>query len=118
MTRSVLIVLATTLACVAALAPSTPAAPATVRLVKVTSPISAGSYATLTASVSRRSVTCSITVYYKSGASSAAGLYSKRPSGGRVSWTWKVGTRTTPGRWPIVVSCGPAGTLRTSFVVT
>jgi len=34
-----------------------------------------------------------------------------------VSWTWKVGARTTPGRWPIVVSCGRAGTLRTSFVV-
>jgi hypothetical protein len=28
-----------------------------------------------------------------------------------------VGTRTTPGRWGIVVSCGSAGTLRTSFVV-
>src|SRR6266516_614707 len=45
------------------------------------------------------------------------GIYPKRPVGGRVSWTWKVGTRTTPGRWPIVVSCGSAGTLRTSFVV-
>jgi hypothetical protein len=91
-------------------------AAARVRLVRVTSPISAGSYAHLTASVSP-SRTCSITVYYKSGPSHAAGLYPKRPVGGRVSWTWKVGTRTTPGRWPIVVSCGSAGTLRTSFVV-
>jgi hypothetical protein len=56
------------------------------------------------------------TLDYKSGASSAAGLYPKR--GVRISWTWKVGTRTTPGRWPITVSCGSAGTLRTSFVVT
>jgi hypothetical protein len=91
------------------------AASARVRLIHVTSPVSAGSYATLRASVSP-SRTCSITVYYKSGPSHAQGLYPKRPVGGRVSWTWKVGTRTTPGRWPIVVSCGSAGTLRTSFV--
>jgi hypothetical protein len=92
------------------------AATAKVRLVRVTSPISAGAYATLTAAVAptRR---CTITVYYKSGPSRAQGLYPKTPSSGRVTWTWKVGTRTTPGRWPIVVSCGSAGTLRTSFVV-
>jgi hypothetical protein len=92
-------------------------ASARVRLVHVTSPISAGSYATLTASVTSLR-TCSITVYYKSGPSRAQGLYPKRPAGGRVSWTWKVGTRTTPGRWPIEVRCGPAGTLHTSFQVT
>jgi hypothetical protein len=88
-----------------------------VRLVHVTSPVSAGSYATLVARVAPSRVTCSITVYYKSGPSHAAGLYSKRPIAGRVSWTWKVGTRTTPGRWPIRVSCGVAGVLRTSFRV-
>ncbi len=91
------------------------AASARVRLIHVTSPVSAGSYATLRASVSP-SRTCSIAVYYKSGASQAQGLYPKRSVAGRVSWTWKVGTRTTPGRWAIVVSCGSAGTLRTSFV--
>lgn len=101
----------------AVLALALPAAvTAKVRLVRVTSPISAGAYATLTAAVTpaRR---CSIAVYYKSGPSRAQGLYPKTPRGGRVSWTWKVGTRTTPGRWRIVVSCGSAGTLRTSFVV-
>jgi hypothetical protein len=98
----------------AALALPTSAA-ASVRLVRVTSPISAGSYATLTVSVSK-TATCSITVYYKSGPSHAAGLYPQR--GKRVSWMWKVGTRTTPGRWPITVSCGSAGTLHTFFVVT
>jgi hypothetical protein len=91
------------------------AASARVRLITVTSPASAGSYATLRASVSP-SRSCSIAVYYKSGASHAQGLYPKRSVAGRVSWTWKVGTRTTPGRWAIVVSCGSAGTLRTSFV--
>ena len=93
-------------------------AAAKVRLVHVTSPVSAGSYATLKAKISRNHATCSITVYYKSGPSEAEGLYSKRTRHRRVSWTWKVGTRTTPGRWPIVVSCGRAGTLHTSFVVT
>jgi hypothetical protein len=92
------------------------AASARVRLVAVTSPASAGSYATLRASVSP-SAACSITVNYKSGPSHAQGLYLKRPVSGRVSWTWKVGTRTSPGRWGIVVSCGSAGILRTSFVV-
>jgi len=53
------------------------AASARVRLVHVTSPISHGSYATLTVSVSQMA-TCSITVYYKSGPSEAAGLYPKR----------------------------------------
>jgi hypothetical protein len=95
-------------------APST--AVAKVRLVKVTSPVGAGSYAVLTAAVSPNA-RCSITVSYKSGPSRARGLAPKRSVGGRVSWSWKVGTRTTSGRWPILVSCGRAGSLRTSFVV-
>jgi hypothetical protein len=100
------------------IASSAGASSASVRLVRVTSPVSAGSYATLVARVAPSRVTCSITVYYKSGPSHAAGLYAKRPISGRVSWTWKVGTRTTPGRWPIRVSCGVAGVLRTSFRTT
>ena len=92
-------------------------ADARVRLVSVTSPINHGAYATFVAAVSP-SRTCSITVNYKSGPSRAKGLYPKRPINGRVSWRWKVGTNTTPGRWPITVSCGSAGTLHTSFVVT
>ena len=71
----------------------------------------------LTARVASSRVTCSITVYYKTTISHAKGLYPKRPIRGRVSWTWLVGTRTTPGRWPIYVRCGAAGSLRTSFRV-
>ena len=92
-----------------------PTASARVRLVSVTTS-APGEYATLVAAVAPAS-TCAITVHYKSGPSKAKGLYSKRPSGGRVSWTWKVGTNTTPGRWAITVSCGSAGTLRTAFTV-
>jgi hypothetical protein len=93
------------------------AASAQVRLVTVTSPVRHGGYATLSVAVSPAR-SCSIVVSYKSGPSEAAGLFPKRPVAGRVSWTWKVGTRTTPGRWPIVVTCGSAGTLRTAFTVT
>ena len=109
--RGLLVIVAVALSLVVA-----SSADARVRLVSVSSPTYPGAYATLTAAVSPAR-TCSITVWYKSGPSHAQGLYSKRPSGGRVSWTWKVGTRTTPGRWAITVSCGSAGSLRTSFVV-
>jgi hypothetical protein len=56
------------------------------------------------------SAKCNITVYYKSGPSRASGLYTKTAdSGGNVSWTWKVGTRTTPGSWRIVVTASLGG---------
>ena len=93
-------------------------AAARVRLVSISpQPAHPGNPVTLTARVSSSRVTCRITVNYKSGPSRAKGLGPKRPIRGRVSWTWLVGTRTTPGRWGIVVSCGSAGTLRTSFRV-
>lgn len=90
---------------------------ATARLISVTSPVARGEHATLVAHVvpARR---CSITVNYKSGPSEAQGLNPKRPRHGRVSWTWMVGTNTTPGRWPIQVNCGSAGSFRTKFTVT
>ena len=91
---------------------------AAVHLVRLTSPVEAGSEATLTARVLPRAVRCSITVTYKSGPSHASGLSPKRPSRtGRVSWTWEVGPSTTSGRWPIVVSCGRAGTLHVAIKV-
>jgi hypothetical protein len=105
------------LAAMAALAFAEPAA-ASVRLVGISpQPAYRGNPVTLTAQVSSSRVTCSIVVEYKSGPSRAKGLYPKRAVHGRVFWTWLVGTRTTPGRWPIVVSCGRVGTLRTSFRV-
>lgn len=74
------------------------------QIVSVTSPVRAGSYATLVAET-EAGADCTITVYYKSGPSEAAGLAPKSADGdGRVSWTWKVGTRTTPGSWRIVVT--------------
>jgi hypothetical protein len=88
-----------------------------VKLLSLTSPVSAGADATLTVGVPN-GTSCSITVTYKSGPSSAAGLYPQHAGNGRITWTWMVGTRTTPGRWPIDIACGTAGSLHTSFVVT
>lgn len=86
-------------------APTAPAATG-VTITREPGTVSAGS----TASVSAKAapgVTCSITVMYKSGASTAQGLGPKTTSGdGSVSWSWKVGTRTTPGSWPVTVTCG------------
>ena len=46
------------------------------------------------------SYTCTVT--YKSGESKAAGLGTQSTdSNGYASWTWKVGTRTTAGSWPV-----------------
>ena len=88
-----------------------------VKLVFLTSRVRAGSNATLTVAVAT-GTSCAIVVSYKSGPSSAAGLYAQRARAGRISWTLKVGTRTTSGRWPIDIVCGAAGSLHTSFVVT
>jgi len=73
-------------------------------IVDVTSPVNAGANATLQA-LTTPGASCDINVYYKSGLSEASGLYTKTAdSDGYVSWTWKVGTNTTPGSWDIVVS--------------
>jgi hypothetical protein len=75
----------------------------TLEIEYVTSPVSPGHNATLNVSTNP-GARCEITVYYKSGPSQAQGLDPKTAdSSGHVSWTWKVGTRTTPGEWKIVV---------------
>jgi competence protein ComEC len=82
----------------------------------VTSPVSTGDDATLIARTSP-GASCSITVNYKSGPSTAEGLEPKTADAqGMVSWTWEVGPQTTPGTWPIVVKCG-SFTAETEFTV-
>lgn len=57
---------------------------------------------------------CAITVRYKSGPSTAKGLVSKQANAtGVVAWSWKVGTRTTAGSWPVIISCTGHGTAQT-----
>lgn len=85
-------------------------------LVNLTSPVAKGAQASITVRTSPGS-SCSITVYYKSGASHAAGLEPETAGNdGLCSWTWKVGTNTTPGTWRIVVTTG-ATSLEYAFVV-
>ena len=89
--------------------PTTQQAELSFQIVSVTSPVSPGANATLVAQT-EIGANCDIDVYYKSGASKAQGLYPKTAgSSGRVSWTWKVGTRTTPGNWQIVVKASYKG---------
>lgn len=85
-----------------------------------------------TASVSRNSTAsvsiktspnsrCSIEVDYKSGPSTASGLGDKTAnSTGAVSWSWRVGSNTTRGTWPIYIDCqlgNRSGSVSTSFTV-
>lgn len=89
-------------------APTQPAATPgkTLEIVSVTSPIGRGSTATLVANA-WPGAPCAITVIYKSGPSKAKGLEPKTAGAdGRVAWSWTVGSRTTPGPWPITVTCG------------
>lgn len=110
--RRVVLIIAVALALVV-----TAAASASVRLVSKTSRVKAGATAALTVKVSPAQ-RCSISVYYKTVVSRAKGLNKKTPKAGRVTWTWKVGSNTLPGRHRIVVTCGSAGKLTTSFVTT
>lgn len=86
-----------------------PSGSLTLQIVSVTSPVNPGDNATLIAQTIP-GANCEITVYYKSGPSSASGLGPKTAdSSGRVSWTWKVGTNTSPGNWQIVVKASYGG---------
>jgi hypothetical protein len=79
---------------------------ASVRKVRFTAVVSPNEYASLTVSVSPRA-RCAITVIYDTTVSHARGLGPK--TGGRITWTWKVGSSTHSGRWPVVVNCSTSG---------
>jgi micrococcal nuclease len=116
------------------LTPTTPTASATPSPTPVTSPspvaaqtvvtfvnapltVGRGSNATLQVRTAPNT-SCSIEVDYKSGPSTAPGLVAKNSDGaGNVSWTWKVGANTTPGAWPITVTCAGASA-QTHITVT
>jgi len=85
---------------------STPA-PSGVRIVSVTSPVSAGSFAMLAAR-SAPGAACTLSVILPSGAESQSeGLGPARADGsGTVTWSWQTGSRTTPGTATATVSCG------------
>jgi len=89
-----------------------------IEIVSLTSPIARGSNATITIKTTPN-ILCAITVYYKSGASKASGLEPKNSDGnGSCTWSWKVGSRTTPGDWKIVLTAEGVGQIETYFTVT
>ena len=88
-----------------------------ITLVSLTSPIARGANATLAVRVVP-GATCTPGVIYKSGPSKARGLEPKTAgSDGRVSWTWNVYEKTTPGTWKVTVDCTPGGHAEWPFVV-
>lgn len=96
------------------------AADVPISVVSLTSPVAPFTDATMQV-LTTPGAGCSITVRYKSGPSRAKGLYPQTAdSKGRITWRWRVGSNTIPGRWPIIVTCekgGDSGVLRTSFEV-
>ena len=99
LSRSLLAVLLITLST------SVMAAALTIKVVSVTSFARPGTDARLQIETSP-GADCGIMVVYKSGSSRAQGLVPKRAnSQGRIVWVWRVGTRTTPGTWPIIIAC-------------
>jgi hypothetical protein len=90
------------------------AAVAAVRVTKRPGRVSTGDMASVTVAVSPRA-RCTIGVYYSTTASRAAGLGAKR--GTKVTWTWRVGSNTKPGTWPVKIDCGKSGKAQTSVTV-
>jgi competence protein ComEC len=80
-----------------------------INVVSLTSPIAPGQKATLIIQTTP-GADCSIAVYTKSGRSQAQGLGPQTAAAdGGVTWSWKVGTSTTPGTWRIVVTATFSG---------
>jgi hypothetical protein len=79
---------------------------ATLRIVASHLYVHPGDYASVTVQT-RPGAWGTIRVVYKSGPSKAKGLVPKTadPSG-RITWTWKVGTHTTRGDWPVTITVG------------
>lgn len=76
-----------------------------INIVSLTSPVSAGATARLEIRTTP-GAQCIIAVVYKSGPSQARGLEPQEADDeGKVVWIWRVGTRTTPGAWPVFVEC-------------
>ena len=94
--------------------------PLSVKITKRTTSVRHNANASVTVKTAK-GARCSISVEYASGYATAAGLGDKKANAsGVVTWKWKVGGRTTTGRWPIDILCdlgNRSGHASTSFVV-
>lgn len=89
-------------------------AAASVRITKKPGRVTAGDTASVTVAVSP-SARCTIGVYYSTTKSGASGLGPKK--GATVKWTWRVGTNTKHGSWPVKIDCGKSGKAQTVVTV-
>ena len=88
----------------------------TLKVLSLTSPVSPNENATIKVQ-GKAGKQYTITVYYKSGPSKADGLGSKTAdANGVVSWTWRIGPRTSAGNWRITIT-GDGKTLNTYITV-
>jgi hypothetical protein len=92
-----------------ATAPTSIARAGAVRILSVTSPVAAGSGATLIAQTSPQAA-CDLSVTLPSGRQSQSqGLGpATADATGRVQWTWRTGSSTKPGTATATVTCGAA----------
>jgi Protein of unknown function (DUF4236) len=97
-----------------------PPATLTVKVTSRTASVTRNSIASVSIKTAVRAA-CSIVVEYTSGPSKATGLGDKTASStGGITWSWKVGSNTTRGTWPIHISCDlgdRSGSIDTSFTV-
>jgi hypothetical protein len=81
-------------------------AAAAVKATKLPGTVAAGDDASLTVKVAPKA-RCTIKVVYDTVTSRAKGLGAK--TGTLITWRWRVGSNTLPGRWPITIDCGNRG---------
>jgi micrococcal nuclease len=86
--------------------PATSTGSASLKIVASHLTVYPGDYASVTVQTKPGAIG-TIEVVYKSGPSKAKGLdpTTADPSG-RITWTWKVGTNTSRGDWPITITVG------------
>jgi hypothetical protein len=89
-------------------------APLSLKVVSVSSPVKAGSDASASVQTDANAM-CTISVKYKSGAATAAGLKAQRADkDGKASWTWKVAKNCSPGEWPVEFTASSKGSKATA----
>jgi hypothetical protein len=81
------------------------AATLTLKFTSLSSSLRPGQYASATVQTTA-GASCGIVVRYSTTMSTAAGLITRKaPTGGKLSWRWKIGTSTRHGTWRVTVTC-------------
>jgi hypothetical protein len=83
----------------------------------VTSPVEVGSHATVTIKT-QPGTGCNITYYTPKGNPSASQELTERLADGNglCTWSWQIGTNTTPGKGRVIISVGDSGETYTGAI--